>query len=150
MPQSSGFSRFLLAREQWAVVHVRGTDTRYRISSEGRIRRKGAGYLSAYDNGDGYLKVTLYVRQIGCDGRRRSAKVQVYLHRLVALAFISRPSEDYYQVHHMGTKTENGAVYLLWVTPKMHAQLHGEKPPPDLPPAWKKEAERVALTTAPF
>jgi hypothetical protein len=145
--RKDAYTRFLEARERWAVVRVKGADTRYRISSEGRIRRKGADLLSPYDNGEGYFKVTLYVRH---EATGQTLKVQVYVHRLVALAFVSRPSDDFYQVHHMGTKRENGAVYLLWVTPAMHAKLHGRPPPPALPLAWKLEAERARSAVAPF
>lgn len=144
-------NRFTANRERWAVVRVLETDTRYRVSSEGRIRRKGAKELSPYDNGEGYFKVTLYVRQGLPDGTVETLKVQVYLHRLVALAHVERPSDECWQVHHLTRdKSDNYAVALMWVSPKMHAKLHGRPPPPSLPLEWKQERERVRSARAPF
>ena len=88
----------------------------YEVSDDGRVRsfatsRRWPGRLGhelkQFMKGP-YLAVNL----VGFDGRR-----SVHVHRLVAAAFVSNPSQNPYVNHIDGVKTRNLAVNLEWVTP---------------------------------
>lgn len=49
------------------------------------------------------------------------------IHRLVAEAFIEKPSEEHTEVHHINhCKTDNRPENLMWMIPSEHASLHRE------------------------
>ena len=90
---------------------INNYEGRYAITEDGQVwsyaRKK---FMSAFDNGHGYLCVGL----IDASGKRKVHKV----HRLVALAFVENP-EGKPQVDHIdGCRTHNEASNLRWTTGK--------------------------------
>lgn len=94
--------------ERW--LPVAGYEDLYEVSTEGRVRSLRSGKIRRdVDNGRGYRKVAL-----SRDGKDRD----MYIHRLVAIAFIPNP-DDLPQVHHKDfVKHNNRAKNLEWVTAK--------------------------------
>ena len=91
---------------------IPGFQGRYEASSLGRLRsvpgRKSGSILSQSSDGHGYLKVTVYER-IGC---RKS----VYVHRLIALAFLPNPQCLPCVNHKDEDKMNNCVSNLEWCT----------------------------------
>ena len=96
---------------------IQNTHDRYSVSVSGRIfdlQRKCECKQTLKPNG--YLVVNLLLET----GKRRN----FYVHRLVAAAFVTKPSEDATDVNHIdGNKTNNCSDNLEWVT-KREKQLH--------------------------
>lgn len=100
--------------EIWKEVY--GYDTLYEVSNLGRVRTKrdhAIGYTPEYrfvtprDNGKGYLAFNFHIR-----GLQRT----VYLHRLVAIAFVDNPL-GLTEVNHINEdKTDCRAINLEWCT----------------------------------
>lgn len=91
----------------------------YEVSNKGRVRSldrvdsmgrlwKGK-IISAKDNGKGYKAVHLY---------KNSKNKQVYLHRLVAHAFVPNPENKPDVNHEDGNKSNNTPENLKWTTKK--------------------------------
>ena len=104
------FNRFTeeeLEREQWRDVD--GYEGMYQVSDLGRVRSLKYGrvkVLRAYKNRYGYLKVFLWK-----DGKRYN----IYVHRLVANAFIPNSDESKNEINHINeVKTDNRASNLEW------------------------------------
>lgn len=97
-------------------VAVAGFEGRYEVSDLGRVRslmmngKRRELILAPRPTKRGYLRVTL--------GRRRD----VYIHRLVAAAFIGCCPEDHAVNHKDADKTNNAASNLEYVTPKTNSQ----------------------------
>jgi len=95
--------------EEWRPID--GSEGKYEVSSLGRVRSFWFGrcrILSAADNGCGYLLLTLRIH-----GKPKTFCV----HRLVAVAFIPRVSDDYNQVNHINMdRKDNRAENLEWTT----------------------------------
>lgn len=93
--------------ERWRPVPGAG---RYEVSSLGRVRSlvdpANPRVLSLLRNRDGYWKVNLMTD----DGRR-----QLYVHRLMALAFIGPPPGPDYVVDHRDLPRVNALSNLRWV-----------------------------------
>ena len=82
----------------------------------GSIRKIYGKVLSATDDGKGYLKVAFQT-----DGRKTRRLFKV--HRLIALAFLAKPSQDNFEVNHKdGDKTNNHIDNLEWSTPSENMQ----------------------------
>lgn len=100
-------------------VNIEGFDN-YMVSDIGTVYSKISNkLLSPGDNGNGYLYVQL------CLGEKR---VNRYIHKLVAEAFIEKPSDEYTDVHHLNhCKTDNRVENLRWITRTEHISLHTSK-----------------------
>ena len=87
---------------------IKGFEDRYWISSWGRVWSiKSVKFIGQWDNGCGYLCVSLYK-----DCARKNCKV----HRLVAEAFIPNKG-DKPEVNHLDEdKSNNRSDNLAWVT----------------------------------
>jgi hypothetical protein len=110
-----------MALERW--LPVVGNESEYEVSSLGRVRslsrmRRGkAGSLTPMrgrvlrtgTSGAGYLRVLI---------QRHS----VYVHRLVATAFIPNPLSRPEVNHQDGVKTNNASSNLAWVTHRENGQ----------------------------
>lgn len=100
--------------EQWTPIE--GHEW-YDVSSYGRIRThnyKGLGITRILHLTAGWQKY-IKVGLVGKDGKTKYYRV----HRLVALAFLPKPSEGRNQVNHRnGNKQDNRVENLEWVTPK--------------------------------
>lgn len=110
--------------EVW--VGVKGYEETHSVSNRGRVLSKGRYYsnngtmsykkariLKSTDNGAGYLQVRLNV-----NGKSKS----MYVHRLVAMAFVTNLKEME-EVHHKDhDKTNNCHTNLEWSTRKHNMQ----------------------------
>ena len=86
---------------------IEGFD-QYSVSNTGIIRKDSTReYLKQYDNGKGYLKVSL-----------SPGSKWKYVHRLVAIAFVQNIGEKKEVNHKDGDKKNNNATNLEWVSRK--------------------------------
>lgn len=85
----------------------------YFISKEGNVYSKKINrFLKVFDNGKGYKYVSLKVTN-----NKTSRKV--YIHRLVAQAFVPKENSEFLQVNHKDEdKSNNNFNNLEWVTSK--------------------------------
>lgn len=81
---------------------------KYEASNTGKIRNKKTGKtLKGFDNGTGYLCVNIHNKTM-------------YIHRLVAYAFIDNPN-NYNVVNHIDYNKQNNDISNLeWCTQKMN------------------------------
>lgn len=95
---------------EWKVI----PGTAYQASDTGRIRRIGGGVLKPIKAGDGYRKVKIHGRQL-------------YVHRLVARAWISEIPKGFEINHLNSNRTDNRPVNLEICT---HSQnmAHAKQP----------------------
>lgn len=90
----------------------------YLIYPDGRVwSKKYKRYLSACDDGDGYLQVELYK-----DGNRKLHKI----HRLVGLHYIPNPDNKICLDHINRDKTDNRKENLRWTTISENGQNRGK------------------------
>ena len=89
---------------QWQVVE--GFD--YEVSNKGQVRNLHTGHiLKPYDNCTGYKKVSL---------RKDGKTHRVYVHRLVAMAFVDGYEEGLTVDHIDACRSNNTADNLQWMT----------------------------------
>ena len=93
--------------ERW--LPIEGFESTYHVSNRGRVKsfQNGERMLSPWPVAKGYLMVELR------DNGKRSGRT---VHRLVAEAFLERPSESHEVNHLDGDKTNNHLSNLEWVT----------------------------------
>lgn len=89
-------------------IKVKGFENYYEISNLGNVRRLGSlNNLKPINNGKDYLSVCLSVK---------SKIKRIYIHRLVAMAFLDN-KENKEEVNHInGIRTDNKLINLEWVT----------------------------------
>lgn len=87
----------------WKIIPF---EPNYEVSNLGEIRNVQTKQIKKLRlERNGYLRVTLY------------PSWKTYnIHRIVALVFLERPSEDYVVNHKDGVKTNNNVINLEWVT----------------------------------
>lgn len=104
---NDNFTDTELANEQWRDVE--GYDGMYQVSDLGRVRSLKYGkvrVLRQRKSGGGYLKVCLYK-----DGKIN----QIYVHRLVAQAFIENTDSSKTLINHINEKkSDNRVSNLEW------------------------------------
>lgn len=113
-------------KEKWRWIH--GHEARYAVSSLGRVRShvgKKPRVLRPAINPRGYQQVSL------SNGDKRSH----WVHRLVALAFVSKAHPDFDEVNHIDCNpSNNDCQNLEWTTHKENiahsVSLGRYKPPP--------------------
>lgn len=98
--------------EIWTPIKYDG----YEISNLGRVKsykvdKKNGKIMKPYHDTKGYLQIDLSL-----DGRKRQNRVHLFIHRLVAEAFIPNP-DNLPQVNHKDENKENNCVdNLEWCT----------------------------------
>ena len=107
-----------IAQENWKDID--GYDGMYQVSDLGRVRAKKYGrckVLKPRNNCKGYLRVWLYKNGNGkC----------LYIHRLVANAFIPNDDESKTQINHINEeKSENRVSNLEWCTASYNINYNG-------------------------
>ena len=132
-----------MAKEaKWLPVD--GYEGIYEVSDSGLVRNAATGHVLRFSmTYNGYCRVKLYKR---IDGKRHNETFMV--HRLVASAFIGKPSGKT-QVNHIdGCKTNNHADNLEWCTQSenlSHSVRIGLRDMSKCTDATKKAVEQIAL-----
>lgn len=102
-------------REMWR--DIAGYEGRYRISNFGNVRSlffENERNVSKWKKPNGYLCVTL---------KKNGNKKSLYVHRLVAQAFIEN-KQNFPQVNHINeNKEDNNACNLEWCTAKYNVNF---------------------------
>lgn len=106
--------------EQWIEIK---DFPNYEVSNLGVVRNKTTKQVKRFsDNGRGYLRGTFYKNNKG---------TTLYLHRILAIAFLENPN-NYPEVNHKdGDKTNNSLENLEWCSSqdnqmhKMYVLKHG-------------------------
>lgn len=93
----------------------------YAITSDGRVLGVRGKWLKASPNAAGYPTIRL-----------KGGK-DIYVHRLVALAYLGGPPTSRHEVAHLnGVKTDNRVSNLAWKTHTENEgdkRVHGTRPP---------------------
>lgn len=105
-----------LEHEEWREIE--GTKKAYYVSNKGRVKSI-LGYEAIILkplNLNGYLRVDLMI-----EGHKQSKLIS----RLVAYAFLDRPTPMQTNLHHKDRNKKNNSVEnLLWCTPQEHKKIH--------------------------
>lgn len=110
--------------EKWKSVPVEPYSTVYEISDLGNVRNKNGRLLTPHvRNNYGHLCVDFW---------KHNKRKTYYVHRLVALAFISEPPTEKHEVRHLdGNSSNNNAGNLQWGTSSENTadcRKHGTMP----------------------
>lgn len=93
--------------EKW--IPIKGWEDKYAVSDAGNVKNLISGKIIAqYSNGVGYKKVHLWRDGLG--------DTKVYVHRLVAHAFLQYRGANMEVNHKDGNPANNSADNLEWVT----------------------------------
>lgn len=98
--------------EQWKPI--KDYEGLYEVSNLGRVKNYKEKILSPFDNGNGYLVVTLF---------KNKKKKNHYIHRLVAFTFLPNPNHLEY-VNHLDFNTKNNNVSNLEICTQKTNILH--------------------------
>ena len=99
------------SKEIWK--DIQGYEGMYQVSSHGRVKSLNynktglEGILNPNNNGKGYLQVYL---------TKNKKSKKVLIHRLVAQAFLYKPTDKNYVNHKDGNKSNNNVNNLEWCT----------------------------------
>ena len=91
---------------EWVQIE----DTKYDINREGQVRHRWktkTTFLKPYINHDGYLRVGI---------RSNGLKKKIFIHRLLAIAFIDNPENKPLVDHMDRNRTNNNLSNLRWAT----------------------------------
>lgn len=106
-----------LKNEEWKEVE--GSEGKYYVSNQGRIKsytKYEAIILKPTITRKGYERLQLYINGITSS---------LFVHRIVAAAFLPVPESINFQLHHIDKNPRNNkAENLVWLSPKDHQQLH--------------------------
>ena len=86
---------------QWKAVKDYNN---YEVSNMGQVRNKKGQLMKARDNGRGYMN---------CHLRQNNTSKHVYIHRVVAQAFVTATSEDQNEVDHIDKDKSNNCASNL-------------------------------------
>ena len=100
--------------EKWKTVQ---NFPNYEVSNEGRVRNKKTCKVLSPNCVKGYLRARLY---------KNGVPTPIFIHRLVASAFIENPKGKPYVNHIDGNKKNNEAKNLEWATGSEN-ELHAYK-----------------------
>lgn len=82
----------------------------YSVSNKGRVRKDETGQIMVLSKNGGYYRIT----------------ISKHVHRLVAEAFIDKPSDEKCWVDHIdGNRGNNNVDNLRWVTPAENYKAYG-------------------------
>lgn len=95
--------------ETWKPVV--GYEGRYEVSSLGNIRNKHKKLLKTWLHRNGYVNIQLW---------KENKQTNLFVHRLVAKAFIPNPLNHLHVHHQNSVKTDNSVKNLLWCTPQQN------------------------------
>ena len=91
----------------------------YYVSNEGHVKNSQGKMLKPYNNGNGYLKVSLY---------KNGKRYRFFIHRLVGLAFVNGYENGLTIDHIDMDKTNNCSDNLEWVTLEENVKrMHSHK-----------------------
>ena len=94
------------------VIKYKGNDTTCSVSEDAVVICSERGLLPHYDNGAGYLSITLLTDKSG----DKPKLIRKYVHRLVAEHFINNP-DNLPQVNHKDCdKSNNHVSNLEWIS----------------------------------
>lgn len=95
-----------MEKEQWKRVIIDNIEWNYEVSSHGNVRNVKTGrIMTPQDNGHGYLQVGLSLDK---------KQYWIYVHRLVASAFIPNPDNKPTVNHKDENKSNNHVDNLEW------------------------------------
>lgn len=112
-----------IQKELWMPVPILGYGDNYLISNYGKLKtvdrfvKRTDGYISEKKS----KNVTIFKNQSGYETAslcKKNSKIKIFIHRIVAMAFIEN-KENKSQVNHKnGIRHDNNVDNLEWCTPK--------------------------------
>lgn len=137
--QDNLYCDFVIDESKEIWKDVLGYETKYQVSSYGRIKSIGHGYpktLSLLENSAGYNAIQFY---------QKTGSKRFLIHRLVALAFLPNPENKPAVNHINGKKKDNRLENLEWVTLSDNI-LHSYRISPSHKEKIKVNSRRIEIT----
>lgn len=111
--------------EEWK--DIKGYEGLYQVSNLGRVKRLQG---MAPRKGKGMLPIKEHILKGHINNKHKIVELcgkPMYVHQLVAAAFIPNPN-DFEVVHHIDFKPLNNiATNLIWMSDEEHRKLHSKK-----------------------